>query len=1001
MRTSNERGIALVATLLVMLLMSALMVGFTTVVMSDQKFRGIDRDRTQALYAAHAGLEKMTVDLYNLFSTSVAPSATQLNTLTASGPSIQGIAYTAADGSNGLKITAQAPFTTVISAGTSPYAGLMALMTIYDIDSTARTTTGGEVHLTRRVQTVAIPVFQFGMFSAVDLAFNAAGDFNFGGRVHSNKNVFIASGGGYTLTLSDRVTAVGEIVRKQLPNTNLVANTGHTGTVSVRKTPGTGAGAFRNLALTEASVVDVLGSCPDAPCSHNPSWETISLTTYNGYLRNGATGARALNLPLISASGENVDLVRRPPVGENATNPTLLAERMYSRAALRIMLSDTAADIMNLPGVVTTTPPVSLDGNWITTPPNNGLGTYTVNATHPPVAMSRGLVTAQMTAANVNPKAAATINLTAAVPAAWRPVPLTITKAGNNYTINCAGRSQTPNFQVCQTAAGGPGNVALVAGDVLSGVINGITYTATVLNAITVPMAPTAGVNIAVQVSTGQAALMTTWFWAGQQLVTCIGNDPAVATRLTSCTVTTTIPASTVLTTNMFSAAGTGLIGGFLKIELKRLDNTYQDVTMEILNHGISARNQDGALCADPNPNAILRLERMRDNSGNCNYAGSTNSWDHWPNVLYDPREALQRDGDPGHSNVLLGGVMHYVALDVANLSLWFQGLGAYNGQSGTTANNDGGSGYSVYFSDRRNNRNELSEETGAYGWEDFVNPASATGVPDATLNAGEDVNANTTLDVYGGFPNYNGVYNSVPPGAAAPLTAAARPTTQMVPAAAKVNRQILFRRALKLINGGLGQIVAPGFTVVAENPIYIHGDYNANQATGFTNTPVAASVIGDAVSFLSNNWRDTTSFGTAAAPSPYTITTRRRSQRSWYRVAVIGGKNPLFPAPPAVGTGSTFGTDGGAHAFLRFLEDDSGAATDEINFRGSLVTFFYHRQAAGVFKGGGTVVYDPPAQRNFDFDTRFLNPSQLPPLTPVFRDLDALGFAEEKRPGM
>lgn len=77
MRTSNERGIALVATLLVMLLMSALMVGFTTVVMSDQKFRGIDRDRTQALYAAHAGLEKMTVDLYNLFSTSVAPSTTQ------------------------------------------------------------------------------------------------------------------------------------------------------------------------------------------------------------------------------------------------------------------------------------------------------------------------------------------------------------------------------------------------------------------------------------------------------------------------------------------------------------------------------------------------------------------------------------------------------------------------------------------------------------------------------------------------------------------------------------------------------------------------------------------------------------------------------------------------------------------------------------------------------------------------------------------------------------
>ena len=75
MRTSNERGIALITTLLVMMLMAALMVGFTAVVMSDQRFRGIDRDRTQAFYAAHSGLEKLTVDLGNLFKVSVAPTA--------------------------------------------------------------------------------------------------------------------------------------------------------------------------------------------------------------------------------------------------------------------------------------------------------------------------------------------------------------------------------------------------------------------------------------------------------------------------------------------------------------------------------------------------------------------------------------------------------------------------------------------------------------------------------------------------------------------------------------------------------------------------------------------------------------------------------------------------------------------------------------------------------------------------------------------------------------
>jgi Tfp pilus assembly protein PilX len=56
MRNSNERGIAMITTLLVLMLMAALLVGFTTVVMSDQRYRFIDRDRGQAFYAASAGI---------------------------------------------------------------------------------------------------------------------------------------------------------------------------------------------------------------------------------------------------------------------------------------------------------------------------------------------------------------------------------------------------------------------------------------------------------------------------------------------------------------------------------------------------------------------------------------------------------------------------------------------------------------------------------------------------------------------------------------------------------------------------------------------------------------------------------------------------------------------------------------------------------------------------------------------------------------------------------
>jgi len=106
MRTSSERGIAMVATLLVMLLVSALMVGFTAVVMSDQRFRGLDRDHTAAFYAAHAGLEKLTTDLGNLFFVTVAPTAAQLNGLqtVANQPAIQGITFVQPDGTSGYTL---------------------------------------------------------------------------------------------------------------------------------------------------------------------------------------------------------------------------------------------------------------------------------------------------------------------------------------------------------------------------------------------------------------------------------------------------------------------------------------------------------------------------------------------------------------------------------------------------------------------------------------------------------------------------------------------------------------------------------------------------------------------------------------------------------------------------------------------------------------------------------------------------------------------------------
>ena len=62
-------------------------------------------------------------------------------------------------------------------------------------------TTGAQAHITRDVEVAQIPVFQFGVFSDSDLSYFAGPDFDFGGRVHTNGDLYLAEGNGTTLYL--------------------------------------------------------------------------------------------------------------------------------------------------------------------------------------------------------------------------------------------------------------------------------------------------------------------------------------------------------------------------------------------------------------------------------------------------------------------------------------------------------------------------------------------------------------------------------------------------------------------------------------------------------------------------------------------------------------------------------------------------------------------------------------------------------------------------------
>jgi hypothetical protein len=980
-RMADESGVALITALLAVMLMSALMVGMFAALATDQRSHAVDRDQTQAYAAAHAGLEKLTSGLASLFVTDVSPSVAQINAVAVTPPVIPGYSFTSPGGvpGSGYAITYPVdgfgnPLSSPMDITTGPFTGFKGIITPYTVTITAVSPGGAEVRLRRDLQTVAVPVFQFGVFSDSDLTFYAGDNFGFGGRVHTNQNLFVCEFGG-TMTFTDRITAVQDVIHNYFSNGLLATTYGCSGPVNILTAPG----VFRNLqqAPNEGSIAGMPGSAA------NPNWTTISTGTYKSYIRNGLTGAKRLDLPLVSQGAFPVDLIRRPALNsnENVANAPVFGQRYFSQASLRILLSDRAADITNLP-TVTGAAPVQLDG----TPAG-----YVVGPNRPPIAKTIGggwaggpgqtTVAAGATAATIN---------VAAIPAALR-----IQNAGVLNQINVGGVLVTCTGKTLTTFTGCPNAPAVgyPAGTVVTATLPSGFIASTTISALPLASTYTA-------VSTAAFSQNLIWVESGAGAlsvpVTCTGYTPAPA--FTNCIGLAGNPAAgRIVSTHALAPQNSGLIGGFIKIEKQDAGGVWSDVTMEILNLGIGGRNSEGTICNEPTQDAILRIQRLRDNANTsvCTYNNSQDPYDWWPNTLYDTREGTFRDIATG-SPMMMGGVMQYISLDVNNLKRWFSGA---IGATGVAALNN--NGYIVYFSDRRGNHNTLaagSPETGEYGFEDKVNPTTAAGLPDSILQAGEDLNtippALPTQELYGGTPDPL----NFAAGSQAPYSAAGQPQSVISltnAPQARVNKVVLFRRALKLMNGGIvagvNSLPVSGLTVASENPVYVQGNYNAT-TDPLAEPNVPASIVADAVTLLSNSWSDAVSF---QVPN---LATNRNATTTGYRMGVVAGKGLSFTyCGAACGSpGFLYGTDGGVGNFLRLLEDWNIAGVS-INYRGSLVTLHISRQATGTFKYN-TNVYDF-GTRNFTFDTDFLTPALLPPGTPMFRDINTLKFRQILRP--
>jgi hypothetical protein len=992
MRSRREMGMALATALLVLMLVSTIIVGLAWLVMTDQKLGGNTLDRQRAFYGAEGGMEALTAGIENVFNGNPGVTCNQINGatgVTANPPTdIQGIQYLNPDNTPGYQAlftcTNGVPASAFATITVGPYTGLYAQTTPYTLEVTARSAYNSEVKLQREIQTVAIPIFQFGMFSQTDLDFFAGPNFNFGGRVHTNGNLWLASGA--TLTMSGKVTAAGELVTANLENGFSTTGGAYPGAVDIT----TGSG-FANL-LVQNATQSVQGGnnwVGNLGALNEPAFANVATNPYNSNIGVKETGVKPLSLAIaysgFGANGQPIDLIRR---GLAADSAAFLAQRYYGMPGMgiRILLSDYG------PGGTCATSDVSST--------QGVLPDLSANLAAPvvtPVDLATLAYDTAVGAAGYNAVPAWPANLGVSV----FPLPISDAQVAGNY--NAADgywvKKGYPTITGCIKIdyANAAGTWTDITPTVLA-----LGWTGRNINPQSAATMGVAGNQSPNLLTPGVGA------WVG-------GVPAGVQVNASGPTV-----AGGVATVNCADPSGNAVI---------RL-----------------ARERDNPSFANgvggcPNP---------------AGAAANMHGTDYWPNVLYDTREGMLRDTATGMNAAPLipvAGAMYYVELDINNLIQCLTNAAICPGVAGNVAGT-GSTGFAVYFSDRRSEQPDpappasvggANVRTGGFGYEDIANPASASSCPNAVLDQGEDPEGDyiNGVDPAPALRVYANIL-AAPPANIWPVvgqagTQVTANVTNLVTAVLQNNTDcngngnkwpfamakandlrenppIFFRRALKLVNGeALGAVANPlgvcgavpcGLTIVSENPVYIQGDYNNNPNNDATlGTPnadphVAASVIADAVTLLSDKWNDVNSFANpygfiAGGCAPYCVGNGGRDAvTTTYRLAIAAGKNVPFKQPAVGVVGNDFGTDGGAHNFLRYIEN-WGPGT--LYYRGSIVSMYYSHQAYSTFKCCN-LVYDPPT-RGYNFDADFQLPSKLPPLTPMLRDVQTIGFTQMSLP--
>jgi hypothetical protein len=967
---SSERGAALITSILILGMLSAITITVLAVVSRESQIAGSDLKRTQTFYAAAAGIEKMTSDFGAVFQTTSRPTPTQLAAIADGWPrelQTEGFELFNDIGLDWRVLTSMRATQNIqndayprVTVPSGPFNGLSASVAPYILITTARSTDGTEVALSRQMNNYLIPIFQFGMFSNDDLSLHPGAPFSFNGRVHANGNIYVNG----IVSFQDKVTTANELIYDVTRNgvVRVGANVSmQVGAVRVPLTMGSMFGGPNIVGATSGQ----RGYFPDSPDGTiNSGWESTSVgpatvgvnNQFGGQLQTRTTGGTALKLPMqLNGTSTREIIKRRTPADPQVVRDS----RYHSKSQIRILIDDQNPGLADTSGI----------------PAGQGLALSTFD----PIPLP---------------------NVAGGGRALWR---INDDKSYKDTAATC----------VQQEQAGAPGQALTVRGVKNASQNVNLNGAAT-----TIPAGAGLSGRILIQIvdNTGTPHDVTREILS---LGMTVGEPNAIVNLQRPVWAAFTQGSRDSSAAQNVAPDGTAYYNNLIDIvtktniaadgQIQTAPGPTQEATYGYLT-GILDDAAGQPQRADTPPTMTVTDWGTATWSANKEWNAIV------PINVYNVREGCIVSG--GCATVYERGITNVVELNMKNLARWLDGVYDTNllaGSGAVSTNIANPNGFTVYVSDRRGDRVKptlnlagvvVDSSNGMVDNEDIYGPNGA-------LDPGEDVQTTGALvkDT-----------NELPDPAALGGAYGADLTMRALTVAAWSNPNNYFRRAVRLFNGedlilpgGGGRLSATlGISFATENMLYIWGNYNttgidvappagtsslndSTYAYHYLGNQVPASLVSDAFFPLSKTWSDSCSAmypentGKRLADRSLPAVNPQMSETA-VRSGIIAGNNlaALAGAPDAGNTATGESRlNGGMHNFPRFLERWSA----RWNFVGSLIPLYRSTQAVGQYNADSTI-YGAPI-RNWAFDSAFLDPNKLPPSTPQFQYVQPTAFRQ------